>query len=256
MCNCSDWILLEHIYGTYACKLCFVQYACLYSIRMHARLCMCVHCSHRQTHGSLRSGEYYREVDHRGTRLVAKRQAPLINPLHTDAFPLCLSVSLTLSITVFSLFSTVPFCFVSIPYFVWLCLHSWEKGVFTCEIFKNHKSIIWTTCNPLGFWARVHGLIQEGTRKKWAHYTPLVSQLETLHNSNNKAVCLKYLTFRPIWTLFTVLLILLFVHRCLTCYMYHNQSLYVLFLHALTTGYTGESAGDISLDAQAPSHKQ
>lgn len=142
MCNCSDWILLEHIYGTYACKLCFVQYACLYSIRMHARLCMCVHCSHRQTHGSLRSGEYYREVDHRGTRLVAKRQAPLINPLHTDAFPLCLSVSLTLSITVFSLFSTVPFCFVSIPYFVWLCLHSWEKGVFTCEIFKNHKSII------------------------------------------------------------------------------------------------------------------
>lgn len=38
--------------------------------------------------------------------------------------------------------------------------------------------------------------------------------------------------------------------------MYHNQSLYVLFLHALTTGYTGESARDISLDAQAPSHNE
>lgn len=61
--------------------------------------CVCVHCSHRQTHGSLRSGEYYRGVDHRGTRPIANRQAPLINPFHTDASPLrlCLSLSVNLS---------------------------------------------------------------------------------------------------------------------------------------------------------------
>lgn len=70
----------------------FVQY---WRVCRTLRVCMCVQCSHRQTHGSLRSGEYYRGVDHRRTRPITNRQAPHINPLHSDASPLCLSVSLS-----------------------------------------------------------------------------------------------------------------------------------------------------------------
>lgn len=70
----------------------FVQY---WRVCRTSRVCMCVQCSHRQTHGSLRSGEYYRGVDHRRTRPITNRQAPHINPLHSDASPLCLSVSLS-----------------------------------------------------------------------------------------------------------------------------------------------------------------
>lgn len=63
---------------------------------LHA--CMCVHWSHRQTHGSQWSGGYYRGVEHRGTRPITNRQAPHINPLCTDAFvsPSVCSLSLSL----------------------------------------------------------------------------------------------------------------------------------------------------------------
>lgn len=68
----------------------------MYSTSVCVWVRVCAHWSHRQTHGSLRSGEYYRGVDHRETRPITKRQAPHINPLNTDAsvspsdFSLCL----------------------------------------------------------------------------------------------------------------------------------------------------------------------
>lgn len=70
-------------------------------------MCICVQCVHRQTHRSLRSGGYYRGVDHRGTRPTANRQALLINSLHTDASPLCLCVSLPSSLRLFSFLLSV-----------------------------------------------------------------------------------------------------------------------------------------------------
>lgn len=123
----SDWIPLERVVYMCTHRLVFVQYLCACT---GVRVCMCVHCSHRQTHGSLRSGEYYRGVDHRGTRPIANRQAPLINPLHTDAFPLCLSLSLCQS--VFSLL--IPLCvcvsvLFSLTHFACLSLLSWEKSL-------------------------------------------------------------------------------------------------------------------------------
>lgn len=130
------------------------------------RVCMCVHCSHRQTHGSLRSSEYYRGVDHRGTRPLANRQAPLINPLHTDAFsplslfvtlsfspllPLCVSLffchfpALHVSVSSagkknFTLMKTIPLSGLSCSSFlvyIHMCIDSQSLGGTRCGITKS-----------------------------------------------------------------------------------------------------------------------
>lgn len=115
--------------GLYRARICPCLYSVCVCVCKALCACVCVHCSHRQTHGSLRSGEYYRGVDHRGTRPIANRQAPLINPFHTDASPLrlCLSLSVNLSLF-FYLFHLTSACRVSLsPHD--LVSFSWKKSI-------------------------------------------------------------------------------------------------------------------------------
>lgn len=91
---------------------------------------MCASWGHRQTHGSLRSNEYYKGVDHRGTRPITHRQAPHISPLYTDT---------SLSASLFSIFLHSVFCLS--PTNSDLCVH---PDVFMSAL--NHTSHI---CLPI-----------------------------------------------------------------------------------------------------------
>lgn len=108
---------------------------CVYSIRVH--VCTCVQCAHRQTHGSLRSSEYYREVDHRQTRPIANRQAPLINFLwRLSHLTPCHSSFITLS---FLLFSPLCMCLSALSWSLICMLYSfksWQKKVSLTKYSK------------------------------------------------------------------------------------------------------------------------
>lgn len=79
----------------------------LCTVDVHVLVCMCASLGHRQTHGNLRSNEYYRGVDHRGTSPITNRQAPHINLLSIDA---CVFLSACL----FSSSFTLPFILVQL----------------------------------------------------------------------------------------------------------------------------------------------